>query len=148
MTPRTLAVALAGAGIAGILLAACSDDEPSSGASGMPDCLAALSPAPTPYPAAFPADWPWPSHTVVSAVEKSPGGGVVLTAHVGSDFEEVLAFMQQDLEDAGFHATQGEAEEDDAEATWTGGGFSGTWAIRSSDDCKGTTLVQVGSMKG
>lgn len=129
-------------------MTACSDDAPSSAPSGMPDCLATMSAAPTPYPAEFPADWPWPPHTVVTEVTKSPGGGVVVTAHAGSDFEDVLTFMQQDLEEAGFPATQGEAEEDDAEATWTGGGFSGTWAIRSWDECSGTTLIQVGSTKG
>jgi hypothetical protein len=55
--------------------------------------------------------------------------------------------MQQDLEDAGFVATNGEAEKDDAEATWSGHGYAGSWAIRASDDCEGTTLLQVAAAK-
>jgi hypothetical protein len=80
---------------------------------------------------------------VVTDTQKAPGGGIAVTAQVGAEFEKVLPFMQHDLEDAGFVATEGEAEDDDAEARWTGGGYAGTWAIRASDTCEGTTLLQV-----
>jgi hypothetical protein len=55
--------------------------------------------------------------------------------------------MQHDLERAGFVANRGEAEHDDAEATWTGGGYAGTWAIKRSDTCPGSTLLQVAAVK-
>ena len=121
-----------------------SDDE---GAAASPSCMASLGAASVPKDGSFPADWPFPPGTVVTGTEQVPGGGLSVTAQVGSDFERVLPFMQHDLEDAGFVATQGEAEEDDAEATWTGGGYAGTWAIRSSDTCEGTTLLQVAAAK-
>jgi hypothetical protein len=117
------------------------------GAAKTPTCMSSLAPKPVPKDGSFPADWPFPAGTVVTRAEQVPGGGVALTAQIGSDFEKVLPFMQHDLEDAGFVATQGEAEHDDAEATWTGGGYSGSWAIRSSDSCEGTTLLQVAAAK-
>jgi hypothetical protein len=109
--------------------------------------MASLTPASVPKDGSFPTDWPFPSGTVVTGTEEVPGGGLAVTAQVGSEFEEVLPFMQHDLEDAGFVATQGEAEHDDAEATWSGGGYSGSWAIKSSDTCEGTTLLQVAAVK-
>jgi hypothetical protein len=112
-----------------------------------PSCLDGLTPASIPKDGSFPTDWPFPPGTVVTGTEEVPGGGLAITAQVGSDFEEVLPFMQHDLEDAGFVATNGEAEKDDAEATWTGGGYAGTWAIKSSDTCKGSTLLQVAAAR-
>lgn len=122
-------------------------DEPSADVS-TPSCLATLTPVEIPSDGSFPADWAFPPGTIVTATEPVPGGnGLAVTAQVAQDFEEVLPFMQHDLEDAGFVATNGEAEEDDAEATWSGKGFSGTWAIRASDSCEGTTLLQVAAAK-
>jgi hypothetical protein len=84
----------------------------------------------------------------VTEAEPVPGGtGVAVTAQVDAEFEEVLPFMQHDLEDAGFVATQGEAEEDDAEAVWAGNGYAGSWAIRASSTCEGTTLLQVAAQR-
>lgn len=130
------------------LVSACSgagDDEKAAAAT--PSCMASLTPTSVPKDGSFPADWPFPPGTVVTGTEQVPGGGLAVTAQIASEFEEVLPFMQHDLEDAGFVATQGEAEEDDAEATWTGGGFAGSWAIRSSDTCEGTTVLQVAAAK-
>jgi len=109
--------------------------------------MASLEAVTVPKDGSFPTDWPFPPDTVVTSTEKVPGGGLAVTAQVGSTFEEVLPFMQHDLEDAGFVATEGEAEHDDAEATWTGGGYSGTWAIKSSASCEGTTLLQMAAAK-
>ena len=134
------------AGVALILtfVSSCgSADTDERGADATPACMASLTPASVPQGDAFPTDWPFPPDTVVTQVEEVPGGGLSVTAQVGSEFDEVLSFMQHDLEDAGFAATQGEAEEDDAEATWTGGGYSGSWALQRSSTCEGTTLLQV-----
>jgi hypothetical protein len=122
------------------------DDEEKTDAA-TPSCLDGLTPASIPEDGSFPTDWPFPAGTIVTDTEEVPGGGLAITAQVGSDFEMVLPFMQHDLEDAGFVATQGEAEEDDAEATWSGGGYSGTWAIKSSDTCEGSTLLQVAAAR-
>lgn len=116
-------------------------------AAPVPSCMKSLSPVSVPSDGTFPTDWPFPPGTVLTATEPVPGGGLAVTAQVGSEFAEVLPFMQHDLEEAGFVASQGEAEHDDAEATWSGGGYAGTWAIRSSETCEGTTLLQVAAAK-
>ncbi len=149
-TSRRLAHGLAGLGL--LLVAGCGGTEADSSAEATeaaetPSCLATLDPTSVPDDGSFPADWPFPEGTVVTGTEEVPGGGLAVTAQVGAEFEEVLPFMQHDLEDAGFVATNGEAERDDAEATWTGGGYSGTWAIRASDTCSGTTLLQVAAAR-
>ena len=135
-----LGVVLAGA------LGACGDDggqDTDADSTALPSCLASLTPVTIPTDGTFPTDWAFPPGTVVTGTQEVPGGGLAITAQVGADFEKVLPFMQSELEKAGFVATKGEAEHDDAEATWTGGGFSGTWAIKASEDCAGTTLLQV-----
>jgi hypothetical protein len=131
-----------------MLLAACGGSEASEDeGAATPSCMASLTPSSVPEDGSFPTDWPFPPGTVVTGIEEVPGGGLAVTAQVGSEFDEVLPFMQEDVEDAGFVATQGEAESHDAEAVWTGGGYAGSWAIRSSPDCDGTTLLQVAAAK-
>jgi hypothetical protein len=130
------------------LLSGCGDSESGEDdAAETPSCMESLTPTPVPEDGSFPTEWPFPPGTVVTSADEVPGGGVAVSAQIGAEFEEVLPFMQEDLEDAGFVATQGEAESDDAEATWTGGGYAGSWAIRSSDTCEGTTLLQVAAVK-
>ena len=113
----------------------------------LPACLATVSPSPVPTDDTFPVGWAFPPGTVVTSTETVPGGGLAVTAQVGLDFDMVLTFMQHELEDAGFVATKGEAEDDDAEAMWSGRGYTGTWAIRGSDECPGTTVLQVAAAR-
>lgn len=143
------------AATAGVLLVAglaaltgCGDEEAASAGAAEPTaaCFQTLAPVVIPPDADFPDGWAFPPGTVITETQQVEGGGFAVTAVVGADFEEVLPFMQHDLEDAGFVATQGEAEEDDAEATWTGGGFTGSWAIKASESCAGTTLLQVAAV--
>jgi hypothetical protein len=150
--PRVVALALVTLGLT--LTSACGSDSPGGTSGGVqdaadptPSCLKSLTPTSVPSDGTFPKDWPFPPGTVVTDTQPVPGGGLAITAQVGSDFEKVLPFMQHDVEDAGFVATQGEAEHDDAEATWSGNGYAGTWAIKSSETCHGTTLLQVAAAK-
>lgn len=142
---RVAGLVLATLGLA--LVPACGSDSEDASDAPTPSCMSSLSPTTVPSDGTFPADWPFPPGTVVTGTEPVPGGGLAVTAVVGSSFEGVLPFMQHDLEDAGFVATQGEAEDDDAEATWSGNGYTGTWAIKSSETCEGTTLLQVAAAK-
>jgi hypothetical protein len=142
---RAVGIVLATLGLA--LTSACAGDSDEATERPTPSCMSSLAPASLPSDGTFPTDWPFPPGTVVTATESVPGGGLAVTAEVGSSFEGVLPFMQHDLEEAGFVATQGEAEHDDAEATWSGNGYSGTWAIKSSETCEGTTLLQVAAAK-
>ena len=139
MRPRIAGLLLAGSAL--MPLSACGSD--SADAANLPSCMQSLEAVTLPSDGTFPKDWPFPKGTVITDTEDVPGGGLAVTALVGAEFDEVLPFMQKDLEAAGFVATNGEAEEDDAEATWSGNGYAGTWAIRASDDCEGTTLLQV-----
>ena len=140
------AAALVAVALGPVILAGCGDDADKL-AEGTPACLSSLQPTPVPKDGSFPTDWPFPEGTVVTKTEKAPGGGLAVTAQVGAEFKEVLPFMQHDLEDAGFVATKGEAERDDAEAVWSGHGYGGTWAIKESETCRGTTLLQVAAVK-
>jgi hypothetical protein len=143
LPPRVVGVLLLTLGAS--LLSACGSD--SADKANLPTCMQSLKAVTIPGDGTFPKDWPFPKDTVVTATEEVPGGGLAVTAQVGSEFDEVLPFMQKDLEDAGYVATNGEAEEDDAEATWSGHGYAGSWAIKASDTCRGTTLVQVAATK-
>ena len=136
--PRAAGVLLAVLGVS--LTSACGGGS-GEAADPLPSCLRSLSPT------AVPSDGTFPPGTVVTATQAVPGGGLAITAQVGAEFEKVLPFMQHDLEDAGYVASKGEAEHDDAEAVWSGNGYAGTWAIRSSDTCDGTTLLQVAAAK-
>lgn len=140
---RAAGMALAVLGLGA--LSGCGSD--AADAANLPSCLQSLKAVTIPQDGTFPKDWPFPPGTVVTATENVNGGGLAVTAQVGADFDEVLPFMQKDLEQAGFVASNGEAEEDDAEATWSGHGYAGSWAIRASDTCKGTTLMQVAAAR-
>ncbi|MGN6250453.1 MAG: hypothetical protein ACTHNS_01425 [Marmoricola sp.] len=100
------------------------------------------------YPAAFPAAFPFPGRTVVYDVEDRGQDGVIATGVTDEPFKQVLADFNGPAQDAGFTVTNGETEEHDAEANWTGNGHHGRWAIRVSGTCPGETVVQVLAAKG
>ncbi|MGN6782271.1 MAG: hypothetical protein ACTHJH_12275 [Marmoricola sp.] len=95
------------------------------------------------YPAAFPADFPFPTRTVVYDVEDRGKDGVIATGVTDEPFTKVLADLNGPTQTAGYKVTSGETEEHDAEANWTGHGHHGRWAIRESATCRGETVVQV-----
>ncbi|HEX3221099.1 MAG TPA: hypothetical protein VHR35_00900 [Nocardioides sp.] len=96
----------------------------------------------TSYPDGYPQDYPLPEGTVVFSVEDRGTDGVVATGVTPTPFNEVLREMNAATK-AGFTRTTGETEEDDAEASWTGNGFTGRWAIKKSATCSGETVVQL-----
>ncbi|MGN6577799.1 MAG: hypothetical protein ACTHKG_19170 [Nocardioides sp.] len=106
-------------------------------------CRADASPAPTPYGDGFPEDWPFPPQTTVFHTEDRGADGTIVTAVSSAPFQDVLAFLNGPVADAGFEVEKGETEEHDAEAEWSGGGFRGRWAIRESAQCSGETVIQV-----
>ncbi len=69
--------------------------------------------------------------------------GTIVSAISSSGFEDILAFMNGQVVDAGYEVDKGETEEHDAEAEWSGNGFRGRWAIRESAKCSGETVIQV-----
>jgi hypothetical protein len=96
----------------------------------------------TSTPAGFPASFPLPTGTVVFHMEDRGEDGVIATGVTATPFHDVLTAMNA-AEKSGFEVTEGETEEDDAEANWTGNGFTGRWAIKKSATCPGETVVQL-----
>lgn len=99
------------------------------------------------YPDGFPQRFPFPPRTVVFNAEDRGQDGVVVTGVTSTPFKQVLAALNGPAQRAGFQVTDGETEEHDAEANWTGNGYRGRWAIRESGSCPGETVVQVLSAK-
>jgi hypothetical protein len=106
-------------------------------------CRAAASPAATPYGEGFPDGWPFPPRTTVFHAEDRGADGIIVTAISSTPFPKVLDFMNGDVTDAGFGVDKGETEEHDAEASWSGNGYRGRWALKESGSCPGETLIQV-----
>jgi len=98
---------------------------------------------PEPYSSDFPSAWLFPPETTVFDVEERPSAGTIVTAVSTLPFQDVLTFLNEDEVDAGFAITDGETEEDDAEANWTSEDHRGRWTIRKSAECPGETVVQV-----
>jgi hypothetical protein len=96
----------------------------------------------TSTPAGYPTSFPFPDGTVVFHVEDRGEDGVIATGVTGTPFEDVLKAMNA-AKKSGFRVTSGETEEDDAEANWTGNGFTGRWAIKKSATCTGETVIQL-----
>lgn len=142
------AAVLAGALL--LALTACSSDPGTSAGpevgEGAPadrsTCLADAE-ALAELPEGYPADFPLPPQTVAYDAEDRGTEGVVVTGVTDLPFTDVLAALNGPAQGAGFTVTEGETEEHDAEANWTGNGFRGRWTIRESASCPGETVVQV-----
>lgn len=98
------------------------------------------------FPAGYPTDFPLPEGTVVYHVEDRGEQGVVATGVTRTAFPDVLKALNA-AKAAGFKVTEGETEDHDAEANWTGNGYTGRWAIRASASCPGETVLQLLSRK-
>ena len=139
-----------------VLLTACGggggadSSEPDAGglasAADTSTCVKDAQPV-TSTPDGYPADFPLPDGTVVFNIEDRGQDGVIATGVTRTPFDEVLASMNAAAK-SGFEVTTGETEEDDAEANWTGQGFTGRWAIKKSASCAGETVIQLLSKRG
>jgi hypothetical protein len=116
------------------------------GAADTKTCVADAH-AVTSYPAGFPKGFVFPDKTVVFHAEDRGPDGVVVTGVTSLPFKQVLASLNGPTQRAGYKVTRGETEEHDAEANWSGHGYRGRWAIRTSGSCPGETVVQVLSTK-
>ncbi len=106
-------------------------------------CRAEVDELSAPYDAPFPPDWAFPPETTAYDVEEVAEVGTIVTAVSEAPFDDVLDFLNRDAVDAGFEITEGETEEDDAEANWTSADWSGRWTMRRSTDCPGEIVLQV-----
>jgi hypothetical protein len=139
-----------------LLLTACGGgggaDSADSAAGGLASaadtstCVRDAQPV-TSTPGGYPTSFPLPDGTVVFHVEDRGQDGVIATGVTGTPFDDVLASMNA-ASKSGFKLTSGETEEDDAEADWSGQGFTGRWAIKKSASCPGETVIQLLSKRG
>lgn len=158
-TPRRLVRPVAGPGVglllAGALLVGCGGNDGNDGnreaakalaaqaaqAADQTRCRADVEALDAPYDAAFPEGWSFPEGTTVYDVEDRQGVGVIVTAVSSAPFTDVLDHLNH--RESGVTITDGETEENDAEATWRTDGYTGRWAIRKSGTCAGETVIQV-----
>ena len=96
-----------------------------------------------PYSDAFPMAWTFPVDTTVYDVEDRGSTGVIVTAVSSAPFGEILDFLNTDEEANGFKVTEGETEDNDAEASWEATDYTGRWTIQKSATCGGETVMQV-----
>jgi hypothetical protein len=118
------------------------DADAGSSAADPQTCLADASPVGS-TPDGYPNDFPMPPGTVVFHVEDRGAEGVVATGVTDTPFRDVLDALNGPAQRAGFKVSNGETEDHDAEATWTGNGYTGRWAIRESATCRGQTVIQL-----
>ena len=114
-----------------------------SSAADLSTCKADATALSPPYAEDFPEAWTFPPDTAVYHVEHRGTTGTIVTGVSSAPFGTILDFLNKDAVAAGFTVTEGETEEDDAEANWTSEGFTGRWTIRKSADCPGETVIQV-----
>jgi uncharacterized lipoprotein len=110
-------------------------------------CVADAKPYSGTPPANFAKGFPLPKGAVLFDVEDRGADGAIGTAVVEADLKQVLAVFNGTAQDQGFKITEGETEEHDAEANWTGNGYRGRWSIRDSATCKGQVVIQLLSKK-
>jgi hypothetical protein len=129
-------------------LSACSDGDKAlqqvmDKAADLSTCKAEATPMAAPYGARFPRPWSFPPKTTVYNYQDRGAVGVIVTGISSAPFKAVLAYLNHDAVDAGFKISEGETEAHDAEANWSGNGYTGRWAIRESATCPGETTIQV-----
>ena len=90
----------------------------------------------------FPTSWVFPPDTTAFNVEEQGSTGTIVTAVSETPSRRSSSFLNNEEVDAGFEITEGETEEDDAEANWTTEDYRGRWTIRESAGCPGETVVQ------
>jgi hypothetical protein len=86
-------------------------------------------------PPEFPNDFPLPDKTVITASQYSLGGSLTISAAVPMTFKEAATFFQNKLPAAGYKLLEGDAEMDEAEATFAGNGYQGKWKVNGILNC-------------
>lgn len=148
---RTVAVGAAAALTLTLALAACSSagrggSRPGKDAAGSVQAkttTCSTAAKTVAVPPGFPAAFPLPPGTVVTAAADRGTGGIVLSGVTPAAFAEVLAALQKQLPAKGFTPEEGETEPHDAESDWTSADYTGRWAIRELPQCPGDISVSV-----
>lgn len=151
---RAAASAAALAVVLAAALTGCGSSHPNSTATAAPGAAAEANTTvcssaakSVALPSGFPATFPMPPGTVVTAADDRGDAGLVVSGVTPAAFKDVLAALQHDLPPKGFTLQDGETEPHDAESDWTSAGYHGRWAIREIPQCHGDTAVSVVSRK-
>jgi hypothetical protein len=133
------------------LTVACSSAGRSSPAASPTPVLAAcaaanLAPA-TALPSGVPASLPLPPGTYVTG-GRTDGDQVAVDALVPGTLSVAAAFMTQQLPAAGFKLTDSDAEQDEAEARFSGNGVSGRLRLHSITGCNDAVTLTVAVSPG
>ena len=97
----------------------------------------------TRLPRSFPAGFPLPRSTTVFDVRDGGADGVIVVGVTGAEYQEVLDALLGQAQQSGWNVTSSAATDRHAEASWTGNGYQGRWALRVSDRCPGEVVVEV-----
>jgi hypothetical protein len=113
-----------------------SDPEPPVTAAGPPPALPACAKGEAvPPPDGFPAEFPLPPGTVVTAGSRPHAGQLVLAGLVPADLQDAASFFNESLPASGYRQGLGDSESNEAEAPFTGNGFRGKWKVNAIPGC-------------
>ena len=121
--------------IATALLVSCAGGEQATAgaAASMPAC--APSEAAISSPPALPATLPLPPGTVLNLVHESSAGATIIFGVIPLSLSDAAGFFVDQIPRAGFELGPGDAEQDEAEAVFSGPGVDGQWKVHSILDC-------------
>ena len=86
-------------------------------------------------PRGFPADFPLPPGTVVTAGSQPHAGQIVVAGLIPADLQDAASFFDEALRASGYRQGLGDAESNEAEAPFTGNGFRGKWKVNAIAGC-------------
>jgi hypothetical protein len=110
--------------------------------AALPGCAKAETSIPR--PAEFPAAFPLPPGTVITAQEARSDNRIIITTVVPMlDVKGVAQFFERELPKAGFQTAAGESEPGEAEANYEGNGYTGRWKVNEIAGCAGAVTLQV-----
>ena len=109
--------------------------------NGLPAC--ARADTTIPMPPEFPASFPLPPGTIVTAKEDRIGRRLIIKTVVPAlDVRGLALFLERELPKAGFTSMYGESEPGEAESSYEGNGYKGRWVANSIQDCpEAITLI-------
>jgi hypothetical protein len=111
-------------------------------APSLPPCATpSLAPV-APLPTGFPTTVPMPPGTYITGA-RSSANQVVVDAIVPGSLAQAAAFMTAELPKAGWTITGSDAEMDEAEASFSGAGFTGRFRLHSMTGCNDAVTFTV-----
>jgi hypothetical protein len=123
--------------------AACSGQpgDAASASPAIPECAAAG--AVVTLPDAFPDDFPLPAGTRITDVQETDDGVLLVGGVIPGSLSAAATFFSDEVPAAGFEAGEGDAEQDEAEASFWREGSEGSWKVHSILDCPTAVTLTV-----